>query len=143
MATVTPPVQLPAVLLGDVAFRAELATTSQQHAEGLSGRESLAPKSGMLFIFESGVASVFWMKEMRFPLDFIWISKGCIVVDITAEAPAPGPATSTSQLPYYASESLAAYTFEINAGEAAKYSITVGTAVRFLGVAAEPVALCE
>jgi uncharacterized membrane protein (UPF0127 family) len=88
----------------------------------------------MLFIFESRRASSFWMNEMRFSLDFVWISEGCVVVDITREVPHPQPNTATSALPTYSSSAPAAYNFEINGGEAAKFGIEVGDAVIFTGI---------
>jgi uncharacterized membrane protein (UPF0127 family) len=97
----------------------------------------------MLFIFESGVASAFWMFEMRFPLDFVWISGDCTVADITPRVPAPEPDTPASDLFIYMSASPAAYNFEINAGEAEMYGITVGDPVRFVGVTAGTGSPCE
>lgn len=89
----------------------------------------------MLFIFPSGRASAFWMKGMRFPLDFVWIGAHCRVVDLTLEVPAPAPGTPDGQLPVYRSSAPAAYTLEVNAGEVSRRGITVGDPVRFVGVA--------
>ena len=97
----------------------------------------------MLFIFETGVAPAFWMKEMRFPLDLVWIGNDCTVVDITAKVPIPAPGTPLSMLLNYASRDPAAYTFEINAGEAEQHGITAGARVRFSGLPAEMPAACE
>ena len=91
----------------------------------------------MLFVFQSGVASTFWMKDMRFPLDFIWISSECTVADITPNVLHPAPNTATNTLATYSSSAAAAYTFEINAGEAAKFGISVGDPVRFSDMSTE------
>ena len=130
----TPATQGPTVIIGDVPFKAELAITPAQRQKGLSGREALPPKTGMLFIFPSGTASTFWMREMRFPLDFVWISADCAVAQIMHDVPAPAPDTPLSELPTYSSASPAALNFEINAGEAARYGIAVGTRVRVVGL---------
>ena len=131
------------MLISDVIFQAELATTPQERGKGLSGRESLLPKTGMLFTFESGVVSRFWMIDMLFPLDFVWISSECVVVDITAAVPAPRVGTPPSELELYTSALPASYTFEINAGEAATHGITVGAPVRFFGVPSEIGSGCQ
>ena len=44
----------PKVLIADAAFDVEIASTPAERAGGLSGREGLAPESGMLFLFETG-----------------------------------------------------------------------------------------
>ena len=116
------------------AFAVELALTPAQRQQGLSDRESLAPGTGMLFVFAPRTASSFWMFRMRFPIDIVWISESCAVVDVTAEAPAPEPATSTANLPTYSPSSPAGYVLEINAGKAAEYGIEAGVPVRFANV---------
>ena len=123
-----------AVIVGGTVFPAELAATSVERTQGLSDRDGLEPGTGMLFIFEDREASSFWMRRMLFSLDFVWISEDCQVVDITPNVPFPSPDSETSDLPSYRSSVPAAYNFEINAGEAAKFGIRVGDAVRFTGI---------
>lgn len=73
------------------------------------------------------------MRGMLFPLDFVWISTDCTVVDVTADVPIPGPGEPDVELTRYSSSESAAYGFEINAGEAATYGVTPGVEVRFEG----------
>ena len=122
------------VVIGGVSFEAELAVDPAERAKGLSGRASLPPKTGMLFVFEEPVVSSFWMKDMRFPLDFVWIGEDCTVVDITVGVPTPTLGTALTDLPRYSPASPAAYNFEINAGEADKHGLEVGAPVRFRGM---------
>ena len=124
----------PSVTIGDTVFTAEFAISPVDRMKGLSGRDSLEPGKGMLFIFENRTASSFWMKEMQFPLDFVWISKECAVADMTANVPKPALGTELSSLPTYRSSSPAAYNFEINAGETGFYGIEIGDKVRFSGL---------
>ena len=91
----------------------------------------------MLFIFESGTVSSFWMRGMRIALDFVWISSGCEVAGVTAGVPPPEPGTADSDLPIYTSPAPAAYVFEVNAGEVAALGIEVGDLVRFSGITVE------
>ena len=123
-----------AVMIGESVFPAELAVTSPERTKGLSDRDGLEPGTGMLFIFEDREASSFWMRKMRFPLDFVWISEDCRVVDITSNVPFSKPDTPTSSLPSYRTSTAAAYNFEINAGEASEFGIRVDDAVRFTGI---------
>ena len=57
-------------------FRVKLATTTAAIEKGLSDRLSLNPDSGMLFIFAKPAIYRFWMPDMHFPLNMIWIKKG-------------------------------------------------------------------
>ena len=134
-ATATP--SSPTVIIGSVSFGAEVVHTPADRVRGLSGRERLPPGTGMLFVFETGVASAFWMREMLLPLDFVWIGKDCTVVDIVPNAPNPEPDTPDSELPLYTSAVTAAYTFEINRGEAESSGLRVGDKVSFSGFSVE------
>ena len=124
----------PWVVIGGVSFEAELAIDPSDRAKGLSGQADLAPKTGMLFVYEEPKILSFWMKEMQFALDFVWIGEDCTVVDITENVPAPEPGSELTDLPRYSPAEPAAYNFEINAGEAERYEIAVGAPVRFIGM---------
>jgi uncharacterized membrane protein (UPF0127 family) len=121
------------VTIGDASFAVELAVTPQQQAQGLSGRPSLTPGTGMLFIFGSGDLHSLWMKDMRFPLDIVWISAEYAVVDITEDVPPPDPGQTTADLPTYMPAEPAQYVLVINAGQAESADIRVGDMVKFGG----------
>ena len=89
--------------------------------------------AGRLFVFENSERFRFWMKEMQFPLDIVWISSGCVVVDISVDVPFPDPSTPLSDLPRYSPESVARYVLEINGGEASDLGLGAGDRVEFLG----------
>ena len=127
----------PTALVGGAAFEVEIAFTADARTRGLSGRDGLADGAGMLFVFDGGAASAFWMREMRFALDFVWIGDNCEVVDIHANVPPPPAGTPMGELTLYESEPPARYNLEINAGEAAKRGIAVGDAVKFIGFSGE------
>ncbi|MCH8062355.1 MAG: DUF192 domain-containing protein [Chloroflexi bacterium] len=120
--------------IGDVTFAAEIANTGELRTRGLSERDSLDSQTGMLFIFDDGRASAFWMKGMRFPLDFVWIGSGCTVVAVTKDVPNAAPETPSSELPLYRSFVEAEYNLEINAGEVERLGISVGDSVAFEGI---------
>ncbi len=123
----------PGTNVGGAAFVVETAITSPQRTQGLSGRPTLPPGSGMLFIFEQEGRHTFWMKEMRFPLDLVWIDAECTVVDVTLNAPPPAPGQTLAQLPRYSPGVPAQYVLEINAGEAGSSGIDPGDPVIFTG----------
>ena len=98
----------------------ELAVTPAERNQGLSGHPPLADNEGMLFVFENEAKWTFWMKEMLFPLDMLWIDAGCTVVDITENAPKPEPGQTLGDLPRFFPKTLAQYVLEVNAGTAGR-----------------------
>lgn len=116
------------VSIDGAAFRVELARTMAEEARGLSFRPSLGADEGMLFFFDNhpGIQS-FWMKDMNFPLDIIWIGGGRVLG--FAENAAPQPETPMWGLKIYNSPDGTDRVLEVNAGTVAKYHIKVGDAV--------------
>lgn len=130
------PVTGAVVRVAGVDFPVQLAVESEDRIQGLSGRASLDAGTGMLFVFEEENRLVFWMKEMEFPLDMVWIGAGCRVVDISENVPAPDPETPLSDLPRYSPDTPALYVLEINGGESAARGFGPGDPVEFVGALA-------
>jgi uncharacterized protein len=120
-----------AVRIGSASFRAELALTPETRSRGLGGRDALDPDAGMLFVFPKEGIESFWMKGMRFPLDFVWISSDKRVLEVTANVPPLPAGTADSVLPLYEPAQLVRYVLEINAGLAQQVGISSGGAVTF------------
>ncbi len=111
----------------------ELAVTPAERNQGLSGHPPLADNEGMLFVFENEAKWTFWMKEMLFPLDMLWIDARCTVVDITENAPKPESGQALGDLPRFFPKTLAQYVLEVNAGTAQRTGIAIGDQVSFGG----------
>ena len=62
------------VSVGGVNLLTSLSTTPDSQSKGLAIKDSLNENEGMLFIFESPQKYSFWMKDMKFPIDIIWIN---------------------------------------------------------------------
>ena len=129
----TPAIDGPVVIVEDKSFVVELAVTPAERNQGLSGHPPLADNEGMLFVFQNEAKWVFWMKDMLFPLDMIWIDARCMVVDITENAPMPEPGQALPDLPRFFPETLAQYVLEVNAGTAQRTGISIGDRVVFGG----------
>lgn len=118
----------PKVTINSTTFIVMLATTSAERERGLSGRVNMAENKGMLFIFDYPSHYSFWMHEMKFPLDMIFILNDR-VVSIYENLP---PLTDGYPNPaQWGSEVVSDRVLEINAGLAKKYGIKVGDEVRF------------
>lgn len=102
-----------AVFINGAKLTVEVADTERLRNQGLSGRSPLPVNSGMLFVFPVAAYYQFWMKEMKFPLDFIWIEKGK-VVDLTENVP---PSKSSGEkLPIFTAKYPFDQVIEVNAG---------------------------
>lgn len=65
--------------IGSAEIQVQIANTVKTRMEGLSGREKLADNEGMLFVFPYSGKHGFWMKDMNFDLDIVWIKENKIV----------------------------------------------------------------
>lgn len=54
-------------------IKAEVVDNEEARMKGLSGRDNLADDEGMFFVFEKSDIYPFWMKDMKFAIDIIWI----------------------------------------------------------------------
>ena len=114
--------QIRKVKLGDKELKVEVVKEMASIVQGLSGREEL-PKDGMLFILPNKDRHGFWMKDMKFNLDMVWISDG-EVVEITENVPAPS--SPQEELPIVAAGVETEMVLEMGAGEAARQGVAVG-----------------
>ena len=121
------------VQIGEATYDVDLAISPEERQQGLSGREHMARDTGMLFVFENERARTFWMKEMHFPLDMIWIDAQCRLLDVSANVPLPPPGASNDEIPRVQSPGPAQYVLEVNAGEAARNGFRAGDLVEFQG----------
>ncbi len=85
----------------------------------------------MLFVFPTEQRPGFWMKDMRFPLDFVWISAGRHVAGVTENVPAPSPGTADGALPLYSPDSPVLYVLEVNGGAVRRSGVRAGDPVAF------------
>jgi len=110
--------------IGETEISVEVADTNAERSLGLSGREALLPNSGMLFYFEGPGNYGFWMKDMKFSIDIIWIDENYRVAGIEKNIK---PETYPSV--YYPPTPIK-YVLEVPAGFADLHQITVGAVVQ-------------
>jgi uncharacterized membrane protein (UPF0127 family) len=125
------PILVPSKLvkIGGVNIPVELADTEEKRRQGLSGKTSLPENDGMLFIFDPKSNPNFWMKNMNFPIDIIWISdKKVVRIDKNAE---PEPNTPDEKLKLYYSPGEIDHVLEVNAGFSDKNGLMIGDNVEY------------
>lgn len=115
----------PTINLKGKTILVDIADNESLRKTGLSGRKDLNDNEGMLFVYETKTVPIFWMKDMLFPIDIIWIEDN-YVVNISKNAPAPAPGTSDASLPRYAPLKPINYVLEVTAGFSDKNNIEPG-----------------
>ena len=117
------------VKVGAAEVRVEVADTPAEQANGLSRRPPLDADEGMLFDFPRSSRQPFWMKDMRFPIDIVWIANGR-VAQVSPRLPAPAPGTADADLPLYRPRQAIDSALEVSSGWARENGVGPGDVVR-------------
>lgn len=107
---------------------AELAVTDEERQLGLMFRTEIYPDQGMLFIFEEEGYHSFWMKNMNFPLDILWLDKDKRIIHLESHVP---PCQKTL-CPSYAPLLPALYVLELKAGSIEKKGLKLYDRLDFI-----------
>ncbi|MBI2195464.1 MAG: DUF192 domain-containing protein [Candidatus Levybacteria bacterium] len=118
--------KLPTQTIRDKTFKLEVAKTDKDRETGLSDRESLPADRAMLFTFDKSDYYSFWMKDMRFPIDIIFINGDTIVTIYENVQPTPQGQSAV----IYQPKSPADLVLEINGGLSSKYGFEEGDKVK-------------
>jgi len=110
-------------------FRVEVADTPTKREVGLGGKEPLEQNEGMLFIFETLRSRSFWMRDVTFPIDIIWIAEESVVgFDIDVQ---PEPGVPLHKLTHYRSIEPVDMVLEVPAGTVDRIGIIAGDSVSY------------
>lgn len=112
------------ILMPKGALEVEMVDTENSRELGLSNRPSMNDDEGMLFVFDTPGRYGFWMKDMKFSLDIIWINQNGVVVAIERNV------TPESYPKPYINQSEALYVLEINAGLAERFGLYMGSKIK-------------
>jgi uncharacterized membrane protein (UPF0127 family) len=108
------------VHIAGVPLTVYVADTPAEQERGLGGRDALPEDQGMLFVFPKDDTYAFWMKDMKFPIDIIWLdAEGRVVSIAPTVAPSTYPNTFKPDVP-------ARYVLEVSAGFTDAHGIVVG-----------------
>ena len=106
------PDQAKQIQIGSQTFTVEVAASPSERERGLSGRALLKPGTGLWFVFPAPDRYGFWMRDMLFPIDLIWVSPERRV------AGAISLQTCDDRFcPIHYAPSRVGYVLEVNAGE--------------------------
>jgi hypothetical protein len=108
----------------------EVVSKDADLERGLMYRKSLAPNKGMLFIFKQDDILQFWMKNMQFNLDMLWINIDGHIVYLSQDT----PACTKDPCPVYTPDKQARYVLEVNSGYAVSHQWKLGDKLDLKGI---------
>lgn len=106
-------------------YKAEVARTAAEQAQGLMHRRTMARDAGMVFPFDKPRQASFWMANTYLPLDIIFISPEGRVLNVGEGVPLT---TGTVE-----SAGVAGSVLELNRGEAARIGLKPGDRISWSG----------
>lgn len=109
------------VTLNGKTLNLEIARTPAAIVQGLSGRKAMAKDEGMLFVMPNVENQNFWMKDMKFALDIVFLREGRVVDIATLQRP------SLTDIPSHQSVTEADMVLELNEGMVKEYKLEIGT----------------
>ena len=111
--------------LGDKLVTMDIADTPDKMRLGLGGRQSLAADRGMVFVYAGTGQRCFWMKDMKFSIDILWLDAQRKVGHIEKSlSPDTYPQT-------YCPDVATQYVVELPAGASEADGIKVGDSLGF------------
>lgn len=114
------------LVINNTVIEIEILDTPEERSKGLSGREILLSNKGFWFVFEELGFYYFWMKDMNFPIDIIWIDENYKIIDITENLlPNTYPKSFTSK-------EKALFILEVSTGFVKKHNIKIGESFKIL-----------
>ena len=116
----------PGVWIANTWVRTTVVDTPETRERGLSGSQGLDENEGMLFVFPQDGFYGFWMKDMLFSIDIVWISADGEVVDMAQNV------TPDTFPQSFGPERPARYVLELPAGWARTRGVQVGDAAEIV-----------
>lgn len=116
------------VTMNGLVLVADIAATDEQRTKGLSVKDRLGENEAMLFVFDNEAEHTFWMKNMKFPIDIIWLDSDKTIVHIEHNLQ---PCSFELLCPTYKPNVESLYVLETVGGFAEKHDIVKGTMVEF------------
>jgi uncharacterized membrane protein (UPF0127 family) len=113
------------ISLGQVQIPVTIADTPEKQEQGLSNTISLPENAGKFFVFKDIGKYGFWMKDMNYSLDIIWIDENLKIIAISKDLkPETYPTVFYPPSPVK-------YVLEVNAGFSTRNNIIVNQLLTF------------
>ena len=116
------------VTVKDFELNADVPMTNELLSKGLAVKSQLKENEAMLFVFEEMARHSFWMKDMKFPIDIIWLDSNGKVVHIEQNLQ---PCVSVFTCTSYSPDTDSQYVLETVAGFTQRHNVSMGTNIDF------------
>lgn len=113
------------ISFADNNISAEVARSEADKSKGLGGRGSIGEPGAMLFVYDNPQNLCFWMKDMRFPIDIIWLDANKKIIKIEE---AVSPRTYPDS---FCSSSPAQFVLELPEGKSREIGMKLDLQLRF------------
>lgn len=113
------------IYIGETVVSALVVDRDSTRAQGLSGVESLQSGTGMLFVFEDIGVQKFWMKDMLFSIDIIWIDINMEIIHIENNV-----RPDTFPRSFGPKEPVVKFVLEVGEGFAESHQIKIGDEIK-------------
>jgi uncharacterized membrane protein (UPF0127 family) len=115
------------ITIEGLELSAEIPATGELMDKGLAIKNELKENESMLFVFDKPSRHSFWMKDMKFPIDIIWLDSNGKVVHIEKNLE---PCTLVLVCPGYIPNADSQYVLETVSGFSQRNNIHLGTNVK-------------
>ena len=116
-------------LPGGGQILAQVVMSRGEMARGMMFREALPQGRGMLFVHAKPAPYVYWMSNVKVPLDIIFMDSSRHIVEISADTP---PCTKKpAECPVYGGHTSEQFVLELRAGEAQRLGLRQGQTLSF------------
>ncbi len=120
------------IKIGQNTIFAQVANTEHKRSMGLSYTKSIGENAGMLFIFDDIGSKNFWMRDMYFDLDIIWLDENRQVVGFFENVKKESYDSKNPEVSkIYRSPENTKYVLEVNTGTIEKLKIKTGDILDF------------
>ena len=118
------------VRLGAQEYQVLVAKTLTQQYNGWSKHKDMGNAEGMMFVFNTRRQHTMVMRDMLFPLDFIWVD-GKNIVDMAPNVPIE-PGKTEEQLTLYFAREPSTIVLEMVSGTIAKIGLKIGDKIEIV-----------
>ena len=123
------------VTVGNKEFHLELAASDPVRMMGLSGRQEIAPDSGMLFVFPDAQERHFVMRDCSIPIDIIYLDDAgkvlatLVMQPVAARGPGETPEAYEARLKQYPSGGAMRFAIELKGGTVRTLGLQKGATI--------------